>query len=273
MPETIAPRGRQPITPDDTARLDAALETVHGNRTHAAKILGWDRHRVDNIINLREEMRLKWGLSKKDVPDGSLADTIDREPTALAQFSRDEVEASAAIARQDSILENTWAKSGFTSEQREFLSTLQNSYAINLKSTVDLTYGGMVHTATRLLMLFEDLVMKIKAIDDNPDDYVRVHRTEFGENEVKTAHEYRCELYDRLISISAEMRKVHTDVNKAQYVRAQLEALRRGSGGGNTPLKGGWPVGAPPLAVQVNVNGTKTEVVTTHMDPDESSDS
>lgn len=248
---------RQPVTGDDIARLDAALETTQGNRAHAAQMLGWAKSRIENIINDREPMRVKWGHRRGPVPTNELSDEIDRPETTLPQFSREEKKAALAIAKQDALLEGTWEKTGFSKEQREFLSTLQTSYALNLRSTVDLTYGGMVHTSTRLLMVFEDLVKKIKHIDDHPEEYERTHRSEFGENTVKSAHEFRCELYDRLIHISGEMRKVHTDVTKAQYVRAQLEALRRGS---SPNAKGGFGQGAPPMAVQVNVNASKVEV-------------
>ncbi len=262
MDETeTKPQVRKYVTADDLARIDAALEKVQGHRGHAAAILGWDETRLRSAVNYHEELRVKWGRRPDLPPAGDLADDLDRPPPVLDQFSPQERKAALAIARQDELLQKTWKKVGFSPEQQEFLTTLQKSYSVSLKSTMDLTYGGMVHTATRLLMTFEDLVQKIKDVDEHPEKYSRTHMTQFGEVETKSAHEYRCELYDRLISISAEMRKVHTDVTKAQYVRAQLDALRGNTQG--TGAKPGWAKGVAPAAVQVNISAPKGEVSVT----------
>jgi hypothetical protein len=69
-----------------------------------------------------------------------------------------------------------------------------------------------------------------------------------GSNVVKSAHEFRCELYDRLIAVSGELRKVNNDATKANWVRAQLEALKNNQGQDAKRKKQGWsakPVNSP----------------------------
>lgn len=256
MPEE-QPQAYRPVTDEDKAQLTAALERTNGNRRHAALMLQWDEKRVHNMIQHHADLNARWSTRPAQV-ELSRASDLDRPPTEIAQFSPDAIKAAEALANQDAIMMKSWEKAGFDEKQRNFLHTLQSSYAIPLKNTLDLTYGGAVHIATRLLLQIESLCARLKDVEDNPDKYERVHVTEFGENVVKNNHEFYLELYDRLIATCGEFRKVNTDVTKAAYVRAQLEQLKQGNGG--KPTKPGWSTQAPPAAVTINMGNSKAKV-------------
>lgn len=230
---------RQPVTDEDRLRLDAALEQTKGHRGQAAELLGLPETRVNNVVQHTPWLRAKWGRSIVPKPVEGTNSELNREPP-LAPMSDEDFKAVEAIRKQDALLQKGWKALGFTPEQKQFLHNLQVNYSTNLKGTIDLTYGGMVHAYTRLLFVFEDVLKRIQEVDDNPEAFDRVQATKSGENIVKTAHEHRCELYDRLVAISAEIRKVNSDATKANWVRAQLERLKTDEGKNAKRKKEGW---------------------------------
>jgi hypothetical protein len=253
------------VTEDDIRRVNAALEKTKGHREHAAIMIGMPLDRLNNIVIHKPELREKWGHHKRDLPEGAVGE-IDRQPPEVKPFSREQLDAAAAIERQDGILQAGWGKLGINEKQRDFLIQLQATYATNLKGTLDLTYGGMVHAYTKLLFVFEDIIQKISDIDENPDKYRRTFSAGDNTNETKGPHEYRCELYDRLISIAGELRKTNEGATKANWVRAQLKRLESGQGDGKRK-KAGWS--AQPVQ---KVDDKQESSATTDVDTSEDTD-
>lgn len=254
---------RQPVTEDDKQRIDEALTRTRGHRPHAAILLGISYDRLTNVVLNDPGLRAKWSNTKRELPEG-LAGEVHRDPG----LSPDEIKAAEGLAKQEALLAKGWDVLGYSEEQRQFLLTLQATYRTSLRATLDLTYGGMMHSYTRLLMLFEDLHKKLAHIDANPAEYMRTHRTEFGENVVKTAHEHRCELYDRFLAVSAELRKVNNDATKVNIVRAQLDKLKADDGGPKRK-KAGWSANpAQKVAPIVQGSGAPAAPVVVEVEPE-----
>lgn len=248
----------KPITVQDAIEVDAMLEQVNGVQAQAAVALGLTRQRVHDVIKSDPRLMAKWMQKTDPVPGGQTGEIAHREP--ILPFSPDEQEAALALADEDRKLGKGWAKLGLKTEERAFLRNLQNAYAGASAQVIALTSAGVAHTYTRLLFVFEDLVKHIRDVDENPEKYQRMMRTESGHEYIaKGPHEYRNELYDRLISVAGEMRKVTTDVQKLQLVQAQIEKIKNDQGKEAARKKQGWS--STPVAVQVNVTGSKTDVV------------
>jgi hypothetical protein len=219
------PRPNFPATPEEISVLDAALERTNGVRVHAAQALGWDVKRVHNMIGLSPHLRAKW-LNKNAEPVQPGPDTDLHRPPALEPFTPSEKKVVDALNLEDASLQKGWKRLNFKPEERKFLAGLQASYAGNLKSTMDLAYGGAAHANTRLLLALEDLKEKLEDIKANPDNYRRSFMTEHGERESKGPDEYYAEYYKLFVSVSAELRKMGDSVTKANELRLRMEKLR-----------------------------------------------
>lgn len=243
--------------PDELARIDAALEKTKGHRAAAARLLGITPQRVYTALRNDPAMRIKWGLDAPEVPEGEVSE-IDRPPPA---YSKHEDKLAVAITNQDKLLAKGWDKLGVSKEESEFLATLESSYADNTASTLSLAYGGIAHTFVKLLFQQAKLEQQLKEIDDNPDAHERTMTLPGGyTNIVKTAHEFRLEVYDRYLATSNELRRLKESVEKSALVKAQVEKLKaEAAGGGATKM--GWSKGGPPVAVQINAGaGTTVKV-------------
>lgn len=239
------------VTDDDRQRVDLAMERAQGNRKHAAQMLGMEYQRLVNIIKTSPNLHSKWVAVDHKAPNG-FANEIHRD-APVTPFSNEQIAAAEAVEKQDALLATGWKKLGFSTEQKNFLQTIQKEYTGNLRGTLDLTYGGMIHSYTKLLFVFEDLLKRIADVDEHPENYRRDMSTKAGDFEIKGPHEFRCELYDRLLAVSAELRKVNSDATKANWVRAQIQKISAGNEPGAKRKKPGWgarsvsPQTTPPL--------------------------
>lgn len=249
-----------PITDDEVSRIDAALVHAKGSRAAAARLLGIKADRVYVVLKHNPAMRLKWGLDKPEVPDVELGE-IDRKPSLVSP--RDEA-VSAAIAKQDNMLSAGVRGTGlFKDEEVDFLSTLETTYGQNIVGTLQLAQAGMAHSLVKLLMLQRSLEARIAEVDSDPDKFYREMSMPGGvTNVVKEAHEFRLELTDRLLSVTAEIRKMAESGNKAALTRAQVEKIKADlTGGDGKQAKPGFARGGPPVAIQVNASAGSTVTV------------
>lgn len=242
---------QQPITEDELGRIDAALTRTNGHRAAAARLLNIKPERVYTVLKHNPTLRLKWGTDKPEMPDPDTGE-IDRKPSLVSPA--DEAVA-VATAKQDALLSKGLRGTKlFKSEEVDFLSSIEATYGTNIVGTLQLAQAGMAHSLVKLLMLQRRLESLIDVIDANPDDFVReVHVPGGAVNIGKDAHEFRLELVDRLITVSAEIRKMSESGNKAALTRAQVEKIKSdlaGQNGGSS--KPAFSRGAPPVAIQVN---------------------
>lgn len=237
------PRPYKPATPEEIAAVDAALEQTKGNRVHAAMALGMEAKRVYNLVQGNAHLSAKWGAKAPQPPQPG-PDTDLHRPPPLEPFTPSEMKVVDAITKEDALLQKGWKRLGFSSEERKFLAGLQASYAGNLKSTMDLAYGGAAHANTRLLLALEDLREKLEDIKANPDNYRRTYTTEHGERESKGPDEYYKEFYELFVKVSAELRKMGDSVTKANELRLKMEKLRMQQTA-KTRSEAGWETAKP----------------------------
>lgn len=213
-------------TPEEVARIDAALEAVKGHRGLAAKAIGMEPKRVYNLVTTNPYLRAKWCTKVPVVPEPGLASEMHRD-APLSPFSKGDEEVAIAVTKEDAKLHRGWNKlPGFGTKERKFLAQLQNTYAGNFKGTMDLAYGGAAHANARLLLALENLTEKLHHIDEHPEEYTRDYMTEHGTRETKSAEEYRLEYYDRFIKIAEALRKSGDSMAKANELRLRVEKMR-----------------------------------------------
>ncbi len=245
------------ISEDELARINTALEQTKGHRAAAAKLLGVPPARVYTALKNNEAMRLKWGIDDPVVPAGPISH-IDRP---LPLYSPADEQTAGAITNQDATLAQGLQKLGYNEDERNFLGTLETAYSGHIQQTLSLTYGGLIHSFTRMLFAQRRIEELIAHIDDNPDAYERTMTMPGGAvNTIKTAHEFRLELVDRYLALAGEIRKMNEAALKSSYVKAQIDKIKADMAGGAGAGRGkpAWG-GPPPFAVQVNVHG-KAEV-------------
>jgi hypothetical protein len=238
---TPEPRPYTHATPEEIARVDAALEQTKGNRTHAALALGMEPQRVYNLINTNPQLRAKWRARPGEPVEADLAGELHRPPPLV---STTEEKIVLQITKEDSELQKGWKKLGFSSRERTFLAGLQATYASNLRSTMDLAYGGAAHANTKLLLALEDVAAKLEDIRNHPEKYHRTYETEYGTRESKGPDEYYKEFYDLFVSISSELRKMGDSMTKANELRLRLEKLKLAKGA-QERSEAGWDTAKP----------------------------
>jgi hypothetical protein len=228
-------------TPEDIARIDAALEKTRGNRAHAAAALGLHPDRVYTLVDSNPHLKAKWSVKPPNAVEPTEAAEIHREP-ALAMFSPGDVAAVTALNKQDAQLRKGWAKlPGFSPTEQTFLADLQTAYAGNLKGAMDLSYGGASHANIRLLFMIEKISAKIQDIHDNPQNYELSFMTEHGTRVTKTANEYLKEFGALLTQMISEARKMGDSMTKINQLRLQMEKLRMARESDDRK-KAGWDV-------------------------------
>jgi hypothetical protein len=218
----------QKITPEDIAMIDEALILTKGNRALAAKMLGLDSKRVQNIVRNVPGLAAKW--MDRPVPDGGLASDIHR-PMPIAVKIPDVLPAEEAVVdaltQQDELLQKGWRRLGFTAKERNFLSGLQASYTGNLSGLQALTTGGLSHSASRMILILEQIYEKMKEVEAEPEKFEITYSTEFGVRIQRTADQVFMDLVDRAVKVSETIRKMGDSVEKAVEIRLKVEKLQR----------------------------------------------
>lgn len=247
MPEYSTPgnpRPYKPISPEEVAAIDAALEKTNGNRVHAAMALGMDETRVYNCVRNNPHLRAKWLKKEPEPVEPGMAADMHREKP-VSPFTPAEVKTVDALNAEDAALQKGWKRLGVSASDRKFLAGLQASYAGNFKSTMDLAYGGAAHANTRLLLALEDVARKLEHIREHPEEYHRTYMTEHGVRESKGPDEYYKEFYQIFIEISGELRKMSDSVTKANELRLKVERMRLAQQT-KTRSEAGWDIPTKP---------------------------
>ncbi len=244
------------FTEDEISRINTALEQTKGHRAAAAKLLGVAPARVYTAVRNNDAMRIRWGLDEPVLPDGPTSD-IDRP---LPLYSPQDEQVAVAIANQDATLAQGLQKLGYSDDERSFLANLECAYAGHVTQVLQLTFGGLAHSFTRMLFAQRKIEQQIADVDAHPENYERWMSLPGGiSNQIKGPFEYRMELVDRLLSISAEIRKCDEAAKKAVLIQAQVAKLKAEAGDGMKRVgKPGFSRGAPPLAVQINAASGST---------------
>lgn len=220
----------QSYSEEELRRIDEALTRTQGNRQHALIILGMDRDgavgagRLKDMIRNTPWLRAKW--SKMETPPPNVAHPVDIDrPAPLIAPTR---EATVkAITRQDKLMGEQLDKL-FRPEEADLIKAIQTQYTGHMQATLDLTYGGAVHSTAKMLVLQKQLQDRLDEIDADPSRFERTAFTKEGTPYImKDAHDYRMEVADRLIKVSDLIRKQNTSINEATKTRLMADKLRR----------------------------------------------
>ena len=211
-------------TPEEIARVDAALTKTQGNRKHAAIALGLDPKKVYDMVCDNGPLAAKWGKKHPDAVEPGPDTDIHREPGLRPM----EEKVAVAITKQDAELHKGWQRLGFDNKERKFLAQLQGTYARSYSATLDLAYGGCAHANTRLLLVLENLTEKVADIEAHPEKYQLKAYTKDGSPYVcKSSTDYLREFHGLIVQVSAELRKMGDSAMAANVLRLKIERMRR----------------------------------------------
>lgn len=219
---------------------------IRGNITATAQEMGLSFKFVWN--QMQQDGFLKTANAHTD-PEKHLTkieDTINRE--ALSESELSEI---GAIMKEDAALSSLkWEKLGINAERATELMQLEDFARDSLRSTLDLTHGGMVRCFADMLHLF------VKTKEAFDADALPIEETEFGPKDAKKEYLYA------LVAMSGEIRQINNQVMRSNILkikRDELELARKGVSGGPAKKgrKGvpGFSEGPPPVLVQVNGKG------------------
>ena len=235
--EPVSHRPHQPITEDLILRVDAALDATQGHRAHAARLLGLEPRRFDNIVYTTPALKAKWGKHAREVPQPTLASEIHRPP-GITPFSPEELAIAEAYEKESAAFDRGFDLLRFSPEKRDFIAAVQLHHGGHWKHMAQMFQGGVSYTATELLYQFNKLTETIEDTYAHPERYERRMENQWGPYVTKTAHEVRMELTDRALSIAEMFRKLNSDRERAQPIEAPVEKLRQvGSGDASAPKR------------------------------------
>lgn len=235
---------------DELRRIDHALTVAGGNRSAAARALEMDEKKVYNLVASNALLRNKWGNKpEKDVPD-EVVGALHRDIPPAVRLDEALVKEEAASANRQKLY-------GFKDEELQFLNSLESEYSGAYQGALDLTYGGLMYTVRKLLIVFRKLEIRLDDVIANPSKYLRVDISDKGGEKItKTDHEHFMEIVDRLKAVSTEIRAANADANNTHLTRVKMLQMAAELGGGpvgkkndKPEPKGSFSWGDPPKAV------------------------
>lgn len=229
-------------TPEEIARVDAALTKTQGNRKHAAIALGLDPKKVYDMVCDNGPLAAKWGKKHPDAVEPGPDTDIHREP-GLRPMEVDEQKVVEALNKEDALLGKGLTRLGFNTKEKRFLQQLSQTYRSSFSSVLDLAHGGAAQANVRLLLVLENLTEKLADIEANPSKYELRAFTKDGTSYVaKSANDYSKEFHALVVAVASELRRAGETALKANALRMKFEQMRQQNNG---PKKvAGWTVEA-----------------------------
>lgn len=212
-------RTREPATLDELRRIDHALTETGGNRAMAARALGIDEKRVHNLVATNPILRTKWNPRAAEMVPAAETQMLHREPPVTAQLDK-LIEQQNKLARRNEVL-------GFTDEQKELLNAVEEEYGSHIKGMMDLMAGGLYHTFKKTLLIYPQLEKRLRHIDENQDEYLRVATSKDGERITKTHHEHYLEVVDRMNAVSDRIMNMTNFMTKIGTAKLQAAKIAR----------------------------------------------
>jgi transposase-like protein len=230
------------ITPDEKARIHAALEKTGGDYGAAAEIIGIERGQLSAIIHNNKDLKLRWTTPREFTTPPSDAVTISRPviPTAApAPALPSDEEIARAIEREDALVRKGMEAIGVTGPKLDTALALQKFHQKHFQRAIELLGGGITKQ-------FIDLMSEVESINKELAGVLTPQRE-------LLLREDRSRLLDL-------MNKFYDRANQAVLTQAKVEVLKKqakeGAGGGK---KTGKPGFAPLVAVKAEGNVTITE--------------
>jgi len=222
-------------------------EHIKGNITATAQEIGLPFKFIWNQMQQDGFLKTVNGHTDPEKHLPQLEDTLSRET-----LTENELSEIGAIMREDAALSSLkWEKIGINPERASELMQLEDFARDSLKSTLDLTHGGMVRCFAEMLHLF------VKTKEAFDADALPIEETEFGPKDAKKEYLYA------LAALSGEIRQINNQVMRSNILkikRDELELAKRAISGGGQVKKGrkgipGFSEGPPPVLIQVNSHG------------------
>lgn len=229
------------LTPEEIARIDAALEACKGSRKLAATALGVEYTRVCAAVKDNPVLRAKWIETGATEIEPGLDTELSRPNPVAAQGER----VVNALNKQDAIIAKRGHKlPGFSNKEQKFFAGIMSVYAGNYKTAADFTHAGAVHAAGVLVVQLEKARERLQDIEDNPQEYQRTSMGLHGESITKSAADYWRETSDLIVKTADALRKMNASVLQSNELRLKIEKLRAEKAK-TVKAEAGWEVSAP----------------------------
>jgi hypothetical protein len=218
---------RAPITDDECRTLAAAMlhPSVNGNLAAAARLLGIDPNRAAKIAAKDVYLR---AVNPSVDPTKLLPaeeDTLHRPPTMPPAPVESRV--AGAMAKQEKLLEaQDWKALGLTDEDGAELVSMERFAMRPLIHSIRTTHGGMMFAYARLLKLVK------KYSDEILEGHLPKEEIQIGDEFVpRDQGDVERDWLYAVISASAELRNINTQISKGQLVLLKAEQLRKAMNG------------------------------------------
>ena len=123
MPD-VTPRPRPaPITDDDVALLNAALEKCDGHQAMAARVLNKPEDWVRRVIRGNSALTARWSPHTKDQEVKTESDIADRPPLPKTIVPAEKM--AVALVGQEKKLERSLVKLGFSEKQQKAILDIE----------------------------------------------------------------------------------------------------------------------------------------------------
>jgi hypothetical protein len=217
--ENVANSPSRVATLDELRRIDQALTATGGNRAMAARALGMDEKRLHNLASKNPILKPKWGTRAGEEIPPEETQALHRDPSVSVQLDK-LIEQQNRLARRNEVL-------GFSDEQKELLSAIEEEYGTHIKGMMDLMAGGLYHTFKKTLLIYPQLEKRLRHIDENQDEYMRVATSKDGERVTKTHHEHYLEVVDRMNAVADRIMNMTNFMTKIGTAKLQAAKIAR----------------------------------------------
>jgi len=217
---------------------------INGNISGCAAEMNLSYKTVWNLIQSNGYLRTVNGATDpaKKIPDSEEA--LEREALTEGELT----EMRALIKTDKALSSLQWEKLGLSPERAARLMEIEEFARGSLRSSLDLTHGGMLRCFAEML----DLFVTTKQMYDS--DALPIEEGEFGPKDSKKEYSYV------LASLSAEIRNINLQVQRSNLLKLKVEELEMQKRGttkraATKKAKPGFTDGPPPVLVQVNSTG------------------
>jgi hypothetical protein len=242
---------RKPLTAEDIAKINRAMEACEGDQKAAAEILGMDKTRLAQAVQRVPSLSARWKHSA-GIAAGELvtqSDEVNRTtPKELALTSSERMAIELSVTEKK--LNRSLVKLGFRQKEIEAISAVEEFAGNHFQQTLSIMHGGLLKSAMRLMLLAERIESTYLQ-DDHMEERDRKY------------------WWDTYFKILEKLRDFNEQTNKAALTKALIEIKRKEAEGGG--VKNTKPSFQPLSAVQVNVTGAK-DVKVSHSPLDDSTD-
>ena len=232
------------LSAHDIEATDAALVAANGHISVAAEALGIAAATLRKRITNHPTLRSRW-CSVPDEPPPPEDITVARK-NAIAKKVADhalksEEEIARKIAAEDAKFHQGFSAFGFNAEELEMATKLQSFHGKHFNKCVDMVTGGLTVTAVRVMLLAQDLSVRLTTAP--------VINKLTGEDRLKALEEQRM-MWNAFNRLCENLTRMSEAAANGTAIRAKIQMMREQAKAASTKPQPGKAGFTPLLAIK-----------------------